>query len=374
MKFSKYEVCKRCVMDTSAGDIKFDDSGYCNYCATFMYQISIEKQFSSDDRQFRLKTLVDKVRRQGDGKEYDCIVGVSGGIDSSWALLKAVELGLRPLAVHMDNGWDSELAQNNIANLVGMLEVDLYTYVIEWEEYRSLMEAFLAADVIDVELLYDNAMLAVNYQQARKYRLKSILSGSNQATEGMRIPSSWNWNKRDSKNIKGIAKVMRNVQIMSFPAISNIQYYSDRLIKRIEWIPLLDYLDYGRASAVQELEQKVNFRAYPYKHYESIFTRFYQGYLLPVKFGVDKRRLHLATLVISGELSRDEALADLEKNSYPDLRELESDRRYFLKKMKWSEEMLESYLSRPPRDHADFPTDRNLVRMIHTTKSMFFKS
>ena len=160
--------CLRCVMDASADGIVFDENGVCNYCKEFLD------------------------RKSGKGKPYDCVVGVSGGVDSSWTLVEVVRLGLRPLAVHMDNGWNSELAQNNIANLVRNLGVDLHTHVIDWGEYRELMQAFFDADVIDLELLYDNAMLAVNYAQARQFDLKYILAGTNKATEGMRIPKTWN--------------------------------------------------------------------------------------------------------------------------------------------------------------------------------------
>lgn len=187
--------CKRCLMDTTAKDITFDEDGYCNYCTEFLESLNNPNRKIS----LPLNELVEKIKADGKGKEYDCVVGVSGGVDSSYTLVKVKELGLRPLAVHMDNGWDSELAANNIKNLVEKLGVDLYTHVIDWEEYRELMQAFFDADVIDVELLYDNAMLAVCYQQAGKYGVKYILAGSNTATEGMRLPENWNWFKRDKK-------------------------------------------------------------------------------------------------------------------------------------------------------------------------------
>lgn len=369
MKDIEVTVCSRCVMDASASDIHFDDLGHCNYCTAFLTRLATVLKIPAAVRELNLTNLIRRVKEQGQGKEYDCIVGVSGGIDSSWALLKAVELGLRPLAVHMDNGWDSELAQSNISNLVSRLDVDLYTYVIEWDEYRSLMEAFFDADVIDIELLYDNAMLAVNYEQARSYGLKNIMSGSNTVTEGMLIPTGWNWNKMDVSNIRGIAKQYGDIQLSSYPSFSNWAYYVDRLFRKINWVPFLDYLDYGRAIAISELEEKVNFRSYPYKHYESIFTRFYQGYILPEKFGVDKRRVHLSTLVIAGEMTREQALADLDHKAYPTAKDREADMAYFLKKMKWSTGKMETYMARAPRKHDEFPTDKKIVqsaRMVHS--------
>src|SRR5215510_469610 len=180
-----YQECTRCVMDTSASDITFDERGVCNYCSEYIERFHGVLNMGQAAREEGLNRFVAQVKAAGIGKLYDCIIGVSGGVDSSWVLVKAVELGLRPLAVHMDNGWNSELAQNNIANLVRGLGVDLYTHVIDWDEYRNLMQAFFDADVIDVELLYDNAMMAVNYDQATRYGLKYILAGSNQSTEGM---------------------------------------------------------------------------------------------------------------------------------------------------------------------------------------------
>ena len=180
--------CTRCVMDDTAAGIEYDEAGVCNYCRG--YGARYEKYVGTDpaERERRLHAFVERVKEGGKGKRYDCIVGVSGGVDSSYTLVKAVELGLRPLAVHMDNGWNSELAQNNIANLVRTLDVDLHTHVIDWPEYRGLMEAFFSADVIDLELLADNALLTVNYQQAAKYGVKFILAGTNVSTEGMRMP------------------------------------------------------------------------------------------------------------------------------------------------------------------------------------------
>src|SRR2546422_1104380 len=201
-----YQVCTRCVMDTSVGDIVFDAFGVCNYCTEFLERSLELRNPDTAARQSGLDTLLNKVRAAGRGKRYDCVVGVSGGVDSSWTLVQAVRLGLRPLAVHMDNGWNSELAQNNIANLVRGLGVDLYTHVINWIEYRNLMQAFFDADVVDVELLYDNALLAVNYRQAAKHGVSFILAGTNHATEGMRFPPGWNWHKLDAKHIRALAR------------------------------------------------------------------------------------------------------------------------------------------------------------------------
>nr|WP_255700533.1 N-acetyl sugar amidotransferase [Dethiosulfovibrio faecalis] len=351
-------MCSRCVMDTTARDISFDENGVCNYCTDFLSRSSKVLFKDPEARKKELDAFVAKVKKDGKGKPYDCIIGVSGGVDSSWVLVKAIELGLRPLAVHMDNGWNSELAQNNISNLVQKLGVDLYTHVINWEEYKSLMQAFFDADVIDVELLYDNAMLAVNYRMAGKYGIKHILSGSNQATEGMRIPYSWTWLKWDKKNIKAIAKKFQGISLKTFPSIGTVEFILKGMVGGIKWESFLDYTEYNKFAALEVLQRDFSYKPYPYKHYESIFTRFYQGYILPEKFGVDKRKVHLATLVVSGQMSREDALKGLAGIAYPSERELEEDIAYFLKKMGWSRDELDSYLARPEKPHSAYPSEK----------------
>ncbi len=355
-----YQVCTRCVMDSSAVDIQFDKEGICNYCTNFLHGSSNTLKLSSSEKENKLKNLIDSIKNEGKGKQYDCIVGVSGGVDSSWVLVQAVKLGLRPLAVHMDNGWDSELAQNNISNLVRDLNVDLFTHVIDWFEYKSLMQAFFDADVIDVELLYDNAMLSINCRLAAKHRVSFILSGSNQATEGMEIPPSWNWFKYDKKNIKSIGKNFGNIRIKTFPAIGTLELIRYEFLQNIKWTSILDLLEYNKFVAMEELQRSFGYKPYPYKHYESIFTRFYQGYLLPEKFGVDKRRLHLSTLVISGQMSRAEAVQGVEGIAYPTHSDLENDVNYFLKKMGWNKEQLIEYISRPEIPHNFYSSEKGL--------------
>ena len=350
-------VCSRCVMDGATAGITFDAAGQCNYCSEFLARWDRLSLPGRRDQSAALAEFVGQVKSAGQRRTYDCVVGVSGGVDSSWVLVNAVRMGLRPLAVHMDNGWNSELAQNNIANLVRGLGVDLYTHVIDWPEYRGLMQAFFDADVIDVELLYDNAMLAVNYRQAVSHRLRYILGGTNESTEGMRMPPGWNWNKTDSVNIRDISYRHKGPRLRSFPAISRVSRMWLSAFRRIRWVSFLDHFDYTKNSALEELSSKFGYKPYPYKHYESVFTRFYQGYILPRKFNVDKRRLHLSVLVVTGQLSRDAALADLRSPPYSSEEAMESDRAYFLKKMGWSAAQLDEYLRRPGRPHTDFRTE-----------------
>lgn len=367
-----YQICTRCVMDTTAPDIEFDEQGVCNFCKDYEERCNHVVFEVIEAKSAKRKALIEQIKRDGKGKEYDCIVGVSGGVDSSYVLHLAIQEGLRPLAVHMDNNWNSELAVNNINNLISSLGVDLYTHVIDWDEYRELMQSFFDADVVDIELLYDNAMTAVNYNLARKYGIKYLLSGSNLATEGIKMPQGWNWIKTDAKNIRAIAKT-RKIKLKTFPIISTLEFVINRIVRKIQWISILDLYDYNKEHALLLLEQQYGYKRYPYKHYESIFTRFYQGYILPEKFGIDKRRLHLSTLIMSKQVSRDSALDMLGSNSYPEINKLEEDMDYFLKKMKWSKIDLVKYISRDQIKHNHFASEEFIWSFLKKIKNKFLR-
>ena len=358
-------ICKRCIMDSTAQEFQESQTG-CNFCDSFLIEL---KNLSSNSPN-KIYSLVEKIKQDGRNKKYDCIVGVSGGVDSSWVLFKAVELGLRPLAVHMDNTWNSELANNNIRNLVDGLNIDLETYVIDWQEYREMLLAFLKADVIDVELLYDNALYGVNYKLSMKYNIKHLLGGLNHATEGLSLPKDWVWNKYDSKNIKNIYKKFGNgKKIKTYPYFSILDYIFNRYVRKTEWHSILDMIPFKKNEAMKILQTKFNYKPYPYKHYESILTRFYQGFILPKKFNVDKRKVHLSTLIMNGELERAEALERLEESPYPDEKDLRSDTKFFLDKLEWSKKDLDLYIERPKRDHAEFGSSVHFQNFLLKLKS-----
>jgi N-acetyl sugar amidotransferase len=352
--------CQRCLMDDTAKGFYVNTYGYCNFCSDF---------FAKEHEAFLDSKLISKLKAKK--QKYNCIVGLSGGVDSSWALVKAKELGLRPLAVHMDNGWNSELAQNNIQNLVDKLDVDLYTYVIDWEEYLALQKAFFKANVIDIELLYDNAMLATNYQASKKFNTWTILTGENFSTEGILMPENWNWFKHDLPNIKSIAKTF-GVKMNSFPGTNIPQLIMSRIFKRPRYIRFLDYFDYNKEAALDELVSKYDYKPYPYKHYESIFTRFYQGYILPNKFNVDKRKIHLSNLVITNQMTRDEAMQKLAEEPY-DSKELEKDKAYFLKKFNWTEGDLEDYIAQKEVPHDFYKSNIKYWNIIKYFQSLILK-
>ena len=345
--------CKSCLMDDSAADFAVIGD-MCNYCAPLS-----EREVGGCVPLPGLDDLIGKIKLDGVGKEYDCIVGISGGVDSSYVLMLAAQYNLRVLAVHMDNGWNSELAQNNIEVVVAHAGCDFYSHVIDWREYRSLMQSFFEADVIDIELLYDNAMYAVNYNLALKYNIGWILNGINQATEGMRLPQDWTWFKFDSRNIKNIVKKNGGYKISTFPLMSIWKALYCKYVKRIKFVPILDYIEFNKKEALQDLIS-IGYKPYPYKHYESVFTRFYQGYILPLKFGVDKRRVHLSTLVVNGQMTKAEAQELMTGSPYPSETDLDLDRRFFLKKMGWLESDLNDYLERGTVPHDYYANDYKL--------------
>lgn len=367
---SDVQICKRCVMDSTASNITFNQYGICNFCTDTLIKMNSLKERESHD----LNELVQHIKKDGHGKEYDCIVGVSGGVDSSYTLYKVVQLGLRPLAVHLDNGWNSELAVSNITNLITSLKVDLYTHVIDWKENRDMQLAFFKANVVDIEMIMDNAQAALNFRMAHKYKLHTILSGSNTATEGIAAPANWTHYKFDVMNIKAIQKKFGTMKIKTHPLISTIDYLRYTKMNGIKWEFFLDYLVYNKAEAVEILKKEVGYKPYPYKHYESVFTRFYQGYILPEKFNIDKRKMHLSALILSGEITRDEALEYFKTSPYPDQALLKQDKEYLIKKFGMTIEEFDAYMKTKSVAHSEYPSEERLFKlflMINRTLKRF---
>lgn len=347
MNEQEYIICSRCIMDTTVSDIIFDERGICNYCTDY-YKLRSNLIYNEKTKAEALNKILLEVKKEGRDKGYDCILGVSGGLDSSYALYNAVKLGLRPLAVHLDNGWNSELSVYNIKELVKRLDVDLYTYVIDWEEFRDLQNAFLKASVIDIEMLTDNAIKAALYKIAIEKKIKYIFAGTNFVNEGMRMPANWGHMILDKEYIMEIyRKFGSGRKLSTYPAIGLFQYLKYRFAYRIRWISFLNYLHYDINKAIQVLAEEIGYRPYEKKHYESIFTRFYQGYILPKKFNVDKRKVHYSNLICSGQMTREDALVLMAKDTYDDWCALNEDKVYVLKKLSISEDEFEQYLKAP---------------------------
>lgn len=350
----KGRMCTRCVMDESAPDLTLDEAGVCRYCRDFDRQRAKPGQ---DPESLRLAgdAWVARIKSAGRFRRYDCVMGLSGGADSSYALLLAKRLGLRPLAVHVDNGWNSELAVMNIENLVRKLNVDLHTVVIKWNEFRELQLAFLRAGVVDLELPSDHAIIAGLVKTAWRHLIRYVASGDNSATETT-LPPGWNHRKTDLRNLKAIHDAHTHESLASFPTLSTLGLLFSQRVLRQEWFPLLSYYPYVKHEAIAELSRELGWRPYPGKHGESIITRYYQAWILPKKFGFDKRRIHLSRLICAGQTTRAEALAELEKPPY-DPEHMALDREFVIKKFRITEREFEQLMLAPPHQHSEFASE-----------------
>ena len=354
--------CCRCLMsDTADPDIQFDDDGICNHCQRYD-DLCSSRVFTGQDGQDRLADLVGRIKHTGRNQEYDCIIGVSGGVDSTYLAYLAKNLGLRPLAIHFDNGWNSNLAVKNIEKVLTRLEIDLYTYVIDWHEFKSLQLAFLHASVPDGEIPTDHAIDSLLWIEASKRKIKYILSGMNFATESLSVPS-WAYGHSDWKYIKAINKKFSKNKLKNFPHYTFVSLFYYNFIKNIRIVSILNYITYDKNKAMKTLNEELDWEYYGGKHYESIYTRFFQGYILPKKFGIDKRVGHLSDLINSGQINRDEARKLLEEPIYPE-KYFREDYNYVLKKFDLTEDEFEDILNAEARTFRDFPNSYNLVQFM----------
>ena len=349
----EYRQCKKCVMDTSDPMISFDSKGVCNHCHEFE-ELAGRKWFPDEKGEAHKAVMLEKIKASGRGKDYDCILGLSGGLDSSYLALKVHEWKLRPLVVHVDAGWNSELAVANIEAIVKHCEFDLHTHVVDWEEMRDLHLAFLRSGIANQDVPQDHIFFASLYHFAMGNGIKYILSGGNFATEAI-FPKAWHGSAMDAVNLKAIHRKYGEFKLRDYKTISFFDYYFwYPMIKKMRVLRPLNYMNYNKALALEELEEKVGYKSYARKHGESIFTALFQNFYLPEKFGYDKRRPHFSSLIASGQMVREEALAKLEQPLYePD--QLQQDISYFCKKLRISRSQFDEFLQEPNRSHLDFP-------------------
>lgn len=350
-----YQQCSISVMDTIADpNIAFDENGISNYYYDYL-KAEASQVFKDNAGKEKLANAILRIKHFGKGKKYDCILGLSGGVDSTYLCLLAKKQGLRPLIVHCDNGWNSELAQYNIEQTVKRLGFDLFTYVINWEEFRELQLSYLKASVVDIEVLTDHAFMAVLYEQARKWKIKYVLAGMNTVTEQV-LPTYWVFHKGDVENIKDIQTKhgrMHTKQIKSFPFLSySTKRYCQEILK-MEVITPLNYIDYVYDSIKEEIKSQLGWRDYGAKHYESIWTRFYQGYILPNKFHIDKRKAHYSNLIFSKQLTKEQALVKLAQPLYP-AELLEDDMEFVIKKLGLQQSEFDQIMALPRKEHTEY--------------------
>ncbi|NQT13096.1 MAG: N-acetyl sugar amidotransferase [Planctomycetes bacterium] len=350
----KYRACRQCVMDTTDPDIGFDESGVCSHCREYDRLVRSHVVVGEEGRR-QLASIVEQTQQQGLGKPYDCVIGVSGGVDSSFVAHQVRQLGLRPLAVHLDNGWDSELAVKNIENLVRRLDIDLHTHVIDWEEFRDVQLAFLRAGVPDCEIPSDHAIVSAVHHAATRHRIRTVIWGYNCRTE-THLPRAWSQGHYDWGYIRAVHRRFGSGKIKTFPHFS---YYRSLFGYRSSQhsVHLLDYIDYDKTAAKDILQRELGWRDYGGKHHESVYTRWYQGVFLPLRFGYDKRKTHLSSLICSGQISREAALEQLERPAY-DPRLQREDTEYVLKKLQLTPAECRQILTQERRSFAEFPSNR----------------
>jgi N-acetyl sugar amidotransferase len=292
------------------------------------------------------------MKEDGKNKAYDCMIGISGGVDSTYLAYLAKQEGLRALLVHCDNGWNSELAVQNIKNICTKTGMDLFTIVLDWEEFKDIQRAFIKANVVDVELPYDYALIATIYKAALKYKVPYVLTGHNVATEGTYLPKSWRHDKTDILNILDIHKKFGKLPLRTFPYFS---FWRQTFVldKKLKYMNLLNYVGYNKDEVKKLIQEKMDWRDYGGKHYENVFTRFYQGYILKEKFKIDKRQFHLSVLVQSKQISREQALEEYAKPAY-DGHQQHIDKDFVLKKLNYTEAEFDAYLKAPVVPHNTF--------------------
>jgi len=338
-------------MDTSDPDITFDDQGVCNHCHDFDNQ----KNYLFDEE--KLKSVVKKIKESSSVKDdYDCVIGVSGGVDSCMAVYHAKRVGLNPLAVHVDNGWNTTESQSNIENVLSALNVDLHTHVINWEEFKDIQKSFLKASVPNIDYPYDHAILAVVYNLAASMNLKYIIFGANIKTEFI-MPKAWGYNSWDLKHLKSIQRKFGKVKIKTLPTISlfNIFYYS--FFKGIRNLRILDYVEYDKDASKDFLKKQFGWKDYGAKHAESIYTKFFVGYYLKEKFGFDRNRAWMSALMLSGQKSRESAEKELKKGFYNNEYEMNRDIDYVINKLDLSRDEFNEIMNLPKKDHKDYPNN-----------------
>ncbi len=356
--------CARCVLDTwDYPGISFNADGVCDICNTNDRILAQQVKIGLDGQE-QLERTLNRIRKDKGRKKYDCLVGVSGGVDSTYLAMKAHEWGLNPLILHVDNGWNAELAVSNIENTLRTLGFDLFTMVLPWNVMRDLQLSFLKSSVLDIDLPFDNAFQKVLYSEAIRFGIKHILFGHNASTEGY-LPPNFTHHKLDKENIVDVHSKYGSIPLGDFPLLSYTEMIMYKKFANIFTHSPLDWIEYNKASVKDEIAKKLSWRDYGGKHYENIFTRFYQGYILPEKFGVDKRKSHLSILICSGQMTKGEALAHLARPPYEDAYQLSLDKEFFAKKLGLREEELNKLLSMPPKDHLEF---NSVLKRIDTVR------
>jgi N-acetyl sugar amidotransferase len=360
-----YCVCARCVLDTTVDPlIRFDGDGVCNHCRR-NDDLRVARTSSGPQANTTLTRLVEQIKSSGQGREYDCIIGVSGGVDSTYVAYLVKQLGLRALAVHFDNGWNSELAVKNIEHVLNKLGIDLFTYVVDWPEFRDLQISFLKASTPDGEIPTDHAIFALLWREASRRGIRYIISGMNFATESISIPD-WAYGHSDWRYIRDVHRRFGMQKLRTYPHFSLPYLFFVNVIRRVRTVSILNYIDYHKDEAMTLMQDHLGWRYYGGKHHESIYTRFYQGYVLPRKFGIDKRYAHLSDLINAGQITRESALQELAGPPYP-VELQQQDLAYVTKKLGLSAAQFDWIMRAERKSFRDY---RNSFQFVRTIKDL----
>ena len=356
-----YAICTNCIMDTTDSGITFDARGWCDYCTNY-HQNILPNWHPDDIGAKRIQPVIDDIKAHGKGKDHDCIIGISGGVDSSYlAYVAATRFGLRPLLYHVDAGWNSQQSVHNIERLVDALNLDLHTEVIDWQEMQDLQLAFFKAQVPHIDTPQDHAFFGGLYNFAARTGIKYILTGANYSTECVKEPLEWHYHATDLRQLKDIHAKFGRRPLETFPLTDIFTYkLYYRFVKGVRVVKPLDYIPYKKEAAMQELADKFGWQKYAHKHYESRFTRFYEGYWLPVKFGYDKRRAHFSSLILTGQMTRGEALRRIAQPAY-DRETVEQDFEYIATKLDLSVEELRTIMNGPNKTFRDYKNSMGLI-------------
>ena len=360
---NRYQICSNCVMDTTDSKITFDKNGVCDHCNDFDNNV-LPSWHTGDRGKKTLVTLIEKIKKAGEKHDFDCLLGLSGGIDSSYMLHIAVkEFGLRPLVFHTDGGWNSELAVHNILVLVEQLGLDLYTEVINWEEMRDFQLALLKSGVPHIDIPQDHAFIATLYNFAEKYKIKYILNGGNISTECVRNPMEWIYYGTDMIHLHDIMEQFSTIKMESYPFSSILRHkFYLRYIRRVKVIKPLNYVPYIKSDALKLLQKEYGWKPYPQKHFESRFTKFYEGYWLPERFGFDTRKVQYSSLILTRQMTREDALEKLKNPAY-DPNTIEDEFKYIATKLQITTEELRGYFNMPKKFYWDYKNQVSLFSM-----------
>lgn len=362
-----YQICSNCVMDTSDSEIVFDDKGVCNHCHGF-YENSSKDWRPTQEGKRQLDEIINKIKQQNKNKKYDCILGLSGGVDSSYLALILKEYGLRVLVVHVDAGWNQEMAVSNIQHVVSHCNFDLYTHVVDWEDIKRLQVAYLKSGISNQDVPQDHVFFAVLFKMAVKHDIKVFISGGNIATESI-LPNSWHGNAMDAINLKAIFKQFGSGKLNNYDTISFLDYHILFRLRGMRQYRPLNFLPYDRNEAIRKLEA-IGWRNYGRKHGESFFTKFFQNYFLPVRFGYDKRRAHYSSMIVSKQMTRAEAMEMLNEPLYNEI-ELENDIVYFCNKLDITRAELDNYIKMPLKKYSDYDNWDSKLKYVDFLRKVY---